>query len=192
MTKRILVLAGNPKPKGFSNYLAEVYAKAAEPDFEVRLVRLSEMQFDPNLSLGYDDEHPLEQVLLSFQESLLWADHLVIFTPIWWGSLPAKLKGLIDRTFLPNFAFEYTSGKSTQTKLLKNKTSRVFMTMDAPPWYYKLFQGAPAVKQLKTATLKFCGFKSVKTNMYGPIINSKDKAKDKWIKQVVKLGEQAK
>ena len=49
---------------------------------------------------------------------------MVIFTPIWWGALPAKLKGLIDRTFLPGFAFQYEEGKLMPKQLLKGRTAR--------------------------------------------------------------------
>ncbi|WP_445945649.1 NAD(P)H-dependent oxidoreductase [Shewanella sp.] len=192
MSKRVLVLVGNPKDKSFSNHLAKVYVNEAEKHCEVRLFRLYDMEFNPDLVLGYDDKQELEPCLVQFQQALVWSEHLVIITPIWWGVIPAKLKGLFDRTFLPNFAFKYQAGKSIPIKLLKGKTSRLIMTMDTPPWYYWLVQGAPALKQLKTATLAFCGFKSVKSNMLGPIINSSEAARDKWIKAIAQLGQAAK
>ena len=192
MTKRVLILAGNPKEQSFSNHLADVYANAARKNFEVRLLKLSEMKFNPDLAVGYNDKQDLEESLEAFQKSLVWSDHVVIITPIWWGAIPAKLKGLIDRTFLPDFAFKYEPGKSTPKKLLGNKTSRLVMTMDTPPWYYWLVQGAPALRQLKTATLKFCGFKSVRSKMLGPIISSTEESKAKWVSAIAKLGEFAK
>lgn len=192
MTKRVLVLAGNPKDKSFSNHLANVYADAAKKHFEVRLIKLSEMTFNPDLAAGYDEKQDLEESLIAFQQALTWSDHLVIITPIWWGAIPAKLKGLIDRTFLPNFAFKYESGKTIPKKLLKGKTSRLIMTMDTPPWYYRLVQGAPALKQLKIATLAFSGFTSIKSNMLGPIISATEPAKAKWVSDIAKLGEYAK
>jgi NAD(P)H dehydrogenase (quinone) len=62
------------------------------------------------------------------------------------------------------------------------------MTMDTPPWYYSLIQGAPAIKQLKTTTLEFVGFHSVKNKMIGPIISSTKESKIKWMNDVSKLG----
>jgi NAD(P)H dehydrogenase (quinone) len=192
MTKRVLVLVGNPKDKSFSNHLGQVYVNEAKKHCEVRLFRLCDMEFNPDLVLGYDDKQELEPCLLAFQQALEWSEHLVIITPIWWGAIPAKLKGLFDRTFLPNFAFKYQTGKSMPIKLLKGKTSRLILTMDTPPWYYWLVQGAPGLRQLKTATLAFCGFTSIKSNMLGPIINSSDAARDKWIKAIAHLGQRAK
>jgi len=188
MSKRVLVLAANPKENSFISYLAEAYASSAEEKNEVQLLKISDMEFSLDLSGGYAEEGSMEDSLKSFQASLEWCEHLVIFTPIWWGSLPAKLKGLIDRTFLPGFAFQYEKGKLLPKKLLQGKTARIVMTMDTPPWYYVLIQGAPAVKQLKTTTLKFVGFNSVKTKMIGPIINSTEDSRSKWVNDVSKLG----
>lgn len=188
MTKRVLVVVGNPKSNSFCHHLADSYANAAKKHCEVRLVKLSEMEFNPDLVVGYDSEQSLEAPLLAFQQALAWSNHLVIITPIWWGALPAKLKGLFDRTFLPNFAFKYQTGKSIPKKLLHGKSARLILTMDTPPWYYWVVQGAPALKQLKITTLKFCGFTSVKSNMLGPIISSSEQDRAKWVSTITQLG----
>ena len=36
----------------------------------------------------------------SHLDSLTWAEHVVLILPMWWGGLPAKTKGLFDRTLL--------------------------------------------------------------------------------------------
>jgi NAD(P)H dehydrogenase (quinone) len=188
MSKRVLVLAANPKKDSFVSSLAETYARSAGKNHEVRLLKISDMEFNMDLSGGYEQSSPMEDSLKSFQTSLEWCEHLVILAPLWWGSLPAKLKGLIDRTFLPGFAFEYEKGKSIPKKLLNGKTARIVMTMDTPPWYYSLFQGAPAIKQLKATTLEFVGFHNVKSKMIGPIISSTEESRVKWVNDVSKLG----
>jgi len=105
MSKRVLVLAANPKQDSFVSALADAYANSADKNNDVQLLKISDMDFKVDLSGGYDEESTMEDSLKSFQKSLEWCEHLVIFTPIWWGAIPAKFKGLIDRTFLPGFAF---------------------------------------------------------------------------------------
>ena len=39
------------------------------------------------------------------QEKLLWADTIVLQFPLWWYSMPAILKGWVDRVFTRNFAY---------------------------------------------------------------------------------------
>jgi putative NADPH-quinone reductase len=189
MAKRILVLNGNPKQTSFSAQLAVSYAEAAKENHEVRVYSIAEMDFDPDLNVGYDQAKDLEPALVDFQESLKWAQHLVIITPIWWGALPAKLKGLFDRTLLPGFAFSYRKGKSIPDKLLKGKTARIIMTMDTPTWYYKYIQGAPALKQLKVTTLRFCGFKDIRHQAFGPVTGSNESKRRRWLDMVRRLGQ---
>jgi len=192
MGRRILVLSGNPKRNSFSEQLAETYAESAAKHHKVRIQKISEMNFDPNLNAGYGQRQALESDLLEFQASIQWADHLLITTPIWWGTLPAKFKGIFDRAFLPDFAFRYKTGKSIPEKLLKGKTARVLMTMDTPTWYYKYFQGAPALKQLKITTLEFCGFNGVRSNMLGPIISANETQREQWVDMVKQIGRNGK
>lgn len=192
MSKRILILSANPKQDSLGQHLAQTYAKAAKQNHHVRLIKLSELDFNPDLSGGYASDSPMEPALVSFQDAITWCNHLVIVTPIWWGSLPAKLKGLIDRTFLPGFAFQYEKGKLRPKKCLTGKTARIIMTMDTPPWYYKLIQGAPAVRQLKQCTLEFVGLTQVKSTMFGPVISATERSRSSWHLQVETLGHLAK
>lgn len=41
------------------------------------------------------------------QEHIRWADVLVFVYPTWWASMPAILKGYIDRVFTYGFAYQY-------------------------------------------------------------------------------------
>lgn len=188
MQKKILVICGNPKAQSFCGQLADLYAQAAADTHSVKTTKLTELNFDSDLVAGYGEPQLLEADLQAFQADIQWADHVVIITPIWWGGIPAKFKGLIDRTFLPGFAFQYEKGKSIPAKLLLGKTSRIIMTMDTPPWYYKWFQGSPILKQLDTCTLVFSGFKRAKTHMLGPVMNAKEPQLQQWREQVKRLG----
>ena len=44
-------------------------------------------------------------------EKLLWADTLILQFPLWWFSMPAILKGWVDRVFA--YGFAYGVGEST-------------------------------------------------------------------------------
>ena len=65
------------------------------------------MCFGPNLAGCYKTQREMEPDLGHFMESVRWCDTLILFHPMWWGAAPAKLKGLIDRVFLPGIAFAY-------------------------------------------------------------------------------------
>ncbi|WP_033217875.1 NAD(P)H-dependent oxidoreductase [Kitasatospora phosalacinea] len=48
------------------------------------------------------------------QEKLLWADTVILQFPLWWYTMPAILKGWVDRVFTYNFA--YGVGEHSDTK----------------------------------------------------------------------------
>ena len=108
MNKRILVILGHPAQDSLCGALAQAYVKGAEAaGHEVRSLALGSLRFDPILREGYNCIQPLEPDLLAAQEAITWAQHLVFVYPIWWGSIPALLKGFFDRVLLPGFAFRF-------------------------------------------------------------------------------------
>ncbi|MEM6771760.1 MAG: NAD(P)H-dependent oxidoreductase, partial [Bacteroidota bacterium] len=87
----------------------------------------------------------LEPDLLAAWDNILWADHLVWVYPVWWGSVPAVMKGFIDRLFLPGFAFRKHEGSMVKwDKLLAGKTARLISTLDQPSWFYRWYYSRPS------------------------------------------------
>jgi len=187
MRKKVLVVNGNPKSKSYCHELADNYIASSSKNNDVRFISLSELSFEVDLTDGYTGNQEVEPDLVGFQQSLLWSDHVVFILPVWWGGMPAKLKGLIDRTFLPNFAFKYQDNKSLPEKLLQGRTAEVILTMDTPPFYYRWLQGNPVYKQLKYTILEFCGFKKISATYIGPVMNSTQAQRDKWGNLVSKV-----
>ena len=146
------------------------------------------MDFNPNLQFGYRKRTELEPDLLKAQEDFKWADHIVWVYPVWWGSVPAIMKGFIDRVFLPGFAFKKREGSLFWDKYLTGKTARLICTMDQPTWYYKLFNGSPTHYAMKKLTMQFIGVKKVKITAIGPIRLSKDTFRAKWLNKMERLG----
>ena len=101
-------------------------------------MNIGEMQFDPILHQGYRARQELEPDLVLFQESVGWADHFVVVYPVWWVGMPAILKGLFDRAWLPGSAFRYIKMKSgTRTmfwhRMYRGKTARTILTSGTSP-----------------------------------------------------------
>lgn len=188
--KKILVINGHPNVESLNFGMAEAYKKGAEKSGAiVREIVVANLQFNPNLQFGYQKRTELEPDLLDAWEKIQWAEHLVWVHPVWWGGLPAMMKGFIDRLFLPGFVFQYRENSVTWDKLLKGKTAHIITTLDQPSWYYWLIYGRPSVNQLKKATLEFCGVKPVRVSYFGIVRNSKEEVRQKWIAQIEALGQ---
>ncbi|VVP00428.1 NAD(P)H-dependent oxidoreductase [Pseudomonas fluorescens] len=184
MGKRILLILGHPSTTSFCAALAERYAKSAlDAGHEVRQLRLGEMVFDPVLRDGYQQTQTLEDDLNAAQSDILWAEHLTLVYPIWWGGIPALLKGFFDRVLLPGFAFKYREGKAFPDKLLNGRTAHLLVTMDTPPWYYRLIYRMPGLHEVRKTTLQFCGIKPLRTLTFGPVLGSTDQQRRSWLQQ---------
>jgi len=61
----------------------------------------------PGLSL-YSRGETYDENVRKYQSALSRTDHLIYLFPIWWGMMPAMLKGFIDKVFLKGEVFDYT------------------------------------------------------------------------------------
>ncbi|AZA90317.1 Putative NADPH-quinone reductase (modulator of drug activity B) [Chryseobacterium nakagawai] len=191
--KKIAIINGHPNKESFNFGVAEAYKSGAlEAGAEVKEITIAELDFNSNLQFGYQKRMELEPDLLNAWEIIQWADHLVWIHPIWWGGLPAQMKGFIDRLFLPGLAYKYRENSLWWDKLLKGKTAHIITTIDQPGWYYRLMYGRPSVNQLKKSTLEFCGIKPVKVTYLGIIRTSNEEQRKTWLKSVKSLGQKMK
>jgi NAD(P)H dehydrogenase (quinone) len=144
MPKNVLIILGHPAQTSFGQSIAQRYQTEAQSvGHSVQTIELERLQFDPILHLGYKGEQALEPDLVQAQSQMKWADEIVLVFPIWWGGMPALLKGFLDRTLLPGFAFKYEPAGKGLEALLKGRTARVIMTMDTPRWIDRWLYGSP-------------------------------------------------
>lgn len=186
-TKKVFILLGHPDKDSLNCALADEYQKGAEEaGHEVRRMNLGEMRFDPILHHGYRLIQELEPDLLLFQENIRWCEHFVLFYPSWWSTMPALLKGLFDRTWLPDFAFKFTHGGKMWRKLLKGRTARVFVSSDLHPLLARLIFG-DGTNEIKTGILWFAGF-NVRIKRIWPVRNISSERRTHWVEKFKKYG----
>lgn len=191
--KKIAIINGHPNKESFNSGVAEAYKNGAiEAGAEIKEIRIADLNFNPNLQFGYQKRMNLEPDLLNAWETIQWADHLVWIHPVWWGGLPALMKGFIDRLFLPGLAYKYRENSLWWDKLLKGKTAHIITTIDQPGWYYRFVYGRPSVNQLKKSILEFCGIKPVKVTYLGIVRTSTEEQRKIWLKKVRVLGQKLK
>ncbi|MFC5625663.1 NAD(P)H-dependent oxidoreductase [Algoriphagus winogradskyi] len=188
--KKILIINGHPDAESFNYGLSKAYKIGTEKlNAEIKEINIRDLEFNPNLQFGYRKRTELEPDLLDAQEKLKWAEHFVWIYPVWWGSVPAMMKGFLDRVLLPGFAFSKRENSLWWDKHFTGKTARIICTLDQPDWYYKLVYSSPSHNAIKKVTLNYIGVKKVHTTAIGPIRLSKEEFRVKWLRKVEKLGE---
>lgn len=186
--KKIFILLGHPN-KGTTNSLfADAYEHGArDAGHEVRRINLADLHFDPVLHKGYQVIQELEPDLKTVQEAFKWAEHIVIFYPSWWSTMPALLKGMFDRMWLPYFAFHFHPNGYGWTKLLKHKSARVVVTSDSHPLLARILFG-DTTNEIKKGILWFAGISPIKIHKIGPLRGASDERKKNWAKILYRLG----
>jgi putative NADPH-quinone reductase len=155
---------------------------------EVQELYLGDIKFDPLATSSLAHLAEMEPDLAAAQAAIKWAEHLVFVYPIWWGTIPALLKGFIERTFLPGFAVHFHEHSPLWDKLLKGRSARLIVTLNTPPWIYRWFLGQPGHKTMKKTILEFCGVRPVRITDIGPMRNASAERRKRWLKQVRALG----
>jgi NAD(P)H dehydrogenase (quinone) len=190
--KKIFVLLGHPDTDSFNATLAMEYKRGGEEaGHEVRYMNLGDLKFDPVLHFGYRKIQELEPDLVSFQENVKWCDHFVVLYPSWWSTMPALLKGLFDRAWIPGFAFKFTSDISWD-RLLKGKSARMIVTSDTAPFLQRIMFG-DTTNELKNGILWFAGFGPIRVKKIGYLKHFWNTGRRERIKsKVYNLGRKAK
>jgi NAD(P)H dehydrogenase (quinone) len=190
---KILVINGHPNPGSLCAALAQAYKKGAlEAGATVEEIEIGKLDFNPNLAYGYTKRMELEPDLLEAWEKIVKAEHLVWVHPVWWGGIPAVMKGFLDRLFLPGMAFKYRENSPFWDKLLKGKSARIITTMDTPGWYYRFIFGRPSINQMKKTVLGFCGISPIKITAFSQVRYGTEQQYQKWIDTAYRLGKTCK
>lgn len=182
--QRVLVIDGHPRPDSFCHSLAEAFYNGAEEvGQEVKFLALRDLVFNLD-EMGQE----MESDVVTSQGCLTWAEHITVVCPVWWGTMPALLKGWLDRVLKPGFAFAEKPDGGWEG-LLKGRTTTIILTLDTPHWIFRWLLGAPAVRALRDATLGFCGIGPAQVILFGPIRTSDAGERTAWLAESHKAGK---
>jgi len=186
----VLVVLGHPRgAASLCGALAAAYAEGArEAGCAVELADLSTCRFDPDVVAPSPRAQPLEPDLAALKAAVERADHLVLVYPNWWGTMPALLKGALDRLLLPGWAFEETTGGTGYEGRLGPRTAEILTTMDTPPLAYRLVYGSPGRRAMADATLGFCGIETTRFTPFAVVKDATPEVRRDWIERARGLG----
>ncbi len=191
MAHRILIVQGNPDPsvERFDHALAEAYAEGAgSSGHEVRTIDVGAIGF-PLLRTRADWEaDTAPDDIVAAQESLLWADHLVLVYPLWLGTMPALLKGFLEQLLRPHYTFGDEPGRAERR--LRGRSARIVVTMGMPGLVYRWYFGAHSLKSLERNILRFAGIRPVRASVVGSVEGSAAH-RERWLEKMRAFGARA-
>ena len=186
--KKILIFLGHPTKNSYSGHLANTYESSARTaGYEVERINIEDLKFDPILHQGYKEIQPLEPDLVMVQDKMSWADHIVIIYPNWWCSMPAYMKGMFDRMWLPGFAFNFDKETKKPIKRLKGKSGRIIIVAGTDSPFMTWWKFGDYTNELQHGVLGFAGIEA-RVSAFGPTEKSSPEKLAKWVKAVEALG----
>ena len=191
MSKKIVIILGHPDADTYSGQIADHYQAGAEDaGHEVRRFNVGDLNFDPVLHMGYKQIQELEPDLHMVQDAIRWADHVVVVYPNWWCAMPAKLKGMFDRMWLPGFAFNFNKETKRIDKHLSGRTGRVIILSGSHSPFSAWWNFGDYTNEIQYGIMEFAG---IRTNVtaFGPTERVDDERRQKWLKETENLGKKA-
>jgi len=194
MSTQVLLIQGHPDPAGghLCHALAQAYAEGArEGGHEVRTLDVAQLDFPLLRSQHAWAHEPLPPALLPAQEAIRWADHMVLFFPLWLGGMPALLKGFLEQIAREGFAFAKDAKSPMGAKLLRGRSARLVVTMGMPAVVYRFYFRAHSVKALERNILGFVGIAPIEETLIGLVEGMDDQGRAKWFDKLRELGRRA-
>lgn len=115
-----LVVTAHPASDSLTQHVAEQLVSALRPR-AAEVADLHRERFDPRFTpvdrraYHEDGDHPPD--VAREHARIERASDLVLVFPVYWWSMPALLKGWVDRVFVNGWAFEYSAAAGLRPKL---------------------------------------------------------------------------
>jgi putative NADPH-quinone reductase len=192
--QRIVLIQGHPDATAphLCNALAQSYADGATAaGHEVRHIDIATIDF-PWLRSQHEWELGLLPAALKpAQADIGWAQHIVLFFPLWLGDMPALLKAFLEQVARPGFAFAAEGNNPFGRKGLTGRSARVVVTLGMPALVYRWYFRAHSVKSLERNILGFVGIAPVHETLVGSVDQLGEDGVAKWKRRMQALGAKA-
>jgi NAD(P)H dehydrogenase (quinone) len=207
---KVLIVFAHPEPKSLNGSLKDAAVQTLkENGHEVKVSDLYAMGFKATLDRedflnlqNPDRFNPIMEQLHASQtngfaydikeemEKIEWADLIIFQFPIWYGGMPAILKGWMERVFASGFSSDMFQGKIYDQGLMKGKKAMLSFTTGGPEENY--YMDIPDKDPLKlapviTENLKFSGFEVLKPFVIFNAIMLSDENVEKHFEEYKKI-----
>lgn len=151
---KVLIVYAHPEPKSFNGALKDLavsiltenghtvqvsdlysmkFKAVADREDFLELENPDFLKYQTEQNLAYE-KGQLAPDIIAEQEKLLWSDIVILQFPLWWFSLPAIMKGWVDRVMTTGFA--YGGGKIYDRGGLKGRKGMLVLTTGGPATMY--------------------------------------------------------
>lgn len=193
--KKILLIDSHPYDKSLCKAIADSYETGAlqsKDRIEINRINIRDLRFDTNLRAGYRESQELEGDLEKAKKLVEKCQHIVLVVPVWWGGVPALLKGFFDRLLLPGWTFEFDENHEL-IKLLTGRSASVLYTQGASEELTRSYFKDCFWESLSKYVFNFCGFDPIQRVCFDSVegdSEEKNKYRADILVKAEKLGQE--
>lgn len=168
---KVLIVLGHPERGAFGRALAESFAEEVmRAGHEATLADLHGEEFDPRMMpedlAYYRGTGSLPADVAREQRRVDAADALVLVFPVYWWSMPALMKGWIDRVFTGGWAYEI-DGDGKARGRLADRPVLLLMTAGADAGSFARHGYDEAIAtQIEKGIFGYCGIRGVRSVIF--------------------------
>jgi len=185
-----LVVVSHPDRKSVTHSAARVVADAiTAAGGDVELADLAAEGFDPRFTNAdldlYRGKGEVPDDIVGEQKRIDRADRLILVFPMYWWSMPAMLKGWIDRVFVGGWAYD-TASASGVTGMLQRLTIDLLIVAGDDEESFRRHGIPQAIHtQIERGVIEYCGARHGSTTY---IYESDSKDRDLISSEIRELG----
>lgn len=181
----ITIVFCHPLTKSFNHQILDSVTRAlTDEGREYDVINLYGENFNPVLDstelANIGSGRPADEKSREYAETLQKSNQVIFIFPIWWGTMPAMLKGFIDKTFLKGMVYDTTPEGAIMPCLDIEKTT-IITTSDSDS---ELF-GNYIMGYFTPMTLTAVGMNSVKWFNFDHISKKSETQRKQFIEEVL-------
>jgi NAD(P)H dehydrogenase (quinone) len=169
---KVLIVYTHPVPDSFNRGILNATLKGLETGrHEVKVADLYAENFQPAMTEGdfvQFEFKPMPAEIQAEQARVEWSDAIIFIFPLWWWTMPAMLKGWIDRVMSYGWAWldpaDPKSGSLGERRILVMVTAGASRQQLAGRRYDESLH-----TQLNVGTWDYCGFRDVTTRIFDQV-----------------------
>jgi putative NADPH-quinone reductase len=186
---KALIIYAHPWDGSYNHALLKAVERGLEQGgIQFETLDLNKVGFNPVLSQQdlamYSKGGASDSRVGEYQAKIRQVDYLFVIFPVWWGAMPAILKGFFDKVLLKGWAYESSSMGMLKPLIHNIRQAVVISTMNAPSIYYNVFMGQQIKHGLINGMLKTCGLNRVKWFELARVAHVSQARREKWLAQV--------
>ena len=125
----------------------------------------------------------IDPIVLRYKKKLEWAERIVMIFPIWWMTMPAMIKGFIDKVIFPGIAYRM-DGNNLKSTLTSLKQVVIISTMNTPADIYRDEFDNSLEGSLIKGTFNKIGIHDIKWISLNKVVQSGDEKRWVWLDEI--------